>query len=120
MLYLNLFFTGAPTARVFGDRLYVYPSADNAAAWGPKYSSPPLMEGYYYAPPGFQETGFCNPSYTVFSTNDSTLETNWVSHENILNENQVPWTYKPPGSGRMGALDVVQGDDGKYYRKKCK
>ena len=89
-----LLFTGAPTARVFGNKLYVYASADTESACGPKDSSRPLMEGYFCAPPGFAKTGFCNPGYTVFSTDDPTLEFNWVSKENLLNENQVPWTYK--------------------------
>ena len=37
--------TADPTARVFGDRLYVYTSLDHTFACGPKDSSPLRMQG---------------------------------------------------------------------------
>jgi len=99
--------TGNPTARVFGGRLYVYVSEDDEFACGPKGDQ--NYEG---------DDRYCVKSYSVWSTDDPTLQTNWILDREILSEKDVPWVFKPngyQGSGRMEASDVVQGDDGLYY-----
>lgn len=109
---------GAPVARVFGDRLYVYMTRDDQGSCGEKDTSPLKMEGYFYGQPGFGKSGFCNPSITIYSTNDPTLLTGWVKHAMGFHERFIPWVYKPPGfayPARLGAPDIVQGNDGLYY-----
>ncbi len=84
-------FTADPTARVFGDKVYVYPSHD----------IPPVeaLRGW-----------FCMADYHVFSSSDLT---HWNDHGVILSQEQVPWGNHEGYS--MWAPDCVQGRDGRYY-----
>ena len=76
--------TGDPVSRVFDGRLYVYTSLDHVLECGPKSSKPPMREG---------SGKFCNNGYRAFSTSDSSLQTQWTSHGNILNEEDVPRAF---------------------------
>jgi hypothetical protein len=85
-------FTADPTARVFGDRVYVYPSHDIRAT------------------PGHGRAGwFVMEDYHVFS---STNLTDWTDHGVIVTQNNVPWAK--PDSYSMWAPDCVLRN-GKYY-----
>ncbi|MEP4095814.1 family 43 glycosylhydrolase [Reichenbachiella sp.] len=84
-------YTADPTARVFNDSLYVYPSHDV-----------PCKEGQ-----GF--IGFCMPDYHVFSTTDLT---NWTDHGVILGQEEVDWVDSTSYS--MWAPDCIE-KNGKYY-----
>jgi hypothetical protein len=85
-------FTADPTARVFGDRVYVYPSHDIRAT------------------PGHGRAGwFVMEDYHVFS---SANLTDWTDHGVIVTQNKVPWVK--PDSYSMWAPDcILRG--GKYY-----
>ena len=87
-------FTADPTARVFGDRLYVYPSHD----------IPPSTA------PGVRQDWFCMADYHVYST-DNLVD--WTDHGVILDQKQVPWGN--PDAYSMWAPDCIQGKDGRYY-----
>jgi hypothetical protein len=85
-------FTADPTARVFGDRVYLYPSHD------------------ILAKPGKGRVGwFCMEDYHVFS---SANLTDWTDHGVIVTQNKVPWVK--PDSYSMWAPDCVFRN-GKYY-----
>ena len=85
-------FSADPTARVFGDRVYVYPSHDILAT------------------PGHgQEGWFCMEDYHVFSSMNLT---EWKDHGVILSQYTVPWVDS--SSYSMWAPDCVF-KDGKYY-----
>ena len=84
-------FTADPTARVFGGRMYLYPSHDIAA------------------PAGARQDWFCMADYHVFSS-DNLID--WTDHGVILSQENVPWG-KPDGYS-MWAPDCVE-KDGKYY-----
>jgi hypothetical protein len=85
-------FTADPTARVFGDRVYVYPSHDIRAT------------------PGHGRVGwFVMEDYHVFS---SANLTNWTDHGVIVTQNKVPWVK--PDSYSMWAPDCIFRN-GKYY-----
>jgi hypothetical protein len=85
-------FTADPTARVFGDRVYVYPSHDIRAT------------------PGRGRVGwFVMEDYHVFS---SANLTNWTDHGVIVTQNKVPWVK--PDSYSMWAPDCIFRN-GKYY-----
>ncbi|MGY2134713.1 family 43 glycosylhydrolase [Hymenobacter sp. HD11105] len=85
-------FTADPTARVFGDRVYVYPSHDIPCG------------------PGRGRIGwFCMEDYHVFS---STNLTDWTDHGVIVTQNKVPWVK--PDSYSMWAPDCIYRN-GKYY-----
>lgn len=85
-------FTADPTARVFGDRVYLYPSHD------------------ILAKPGKGRVGwFCMEDYHVFS---SANLTDWTDHGVIVTQNKVPWVQ--PDSYSMWAPDCVLRN-GKYY-----
>ncbi|WP_375436360.1 family 43 glycosylhydrolase [uncultured Hymenobacter sp.] len=85
-------FTADPTARVFGDRVYVYPSHDIRAT------------------PGHGRAGwFVMADYHVFS---SANLTDWTDHGVIVTQNKVPWVK--PDSYSMWAPDCVFRN-GKYY-----
>ncbi|QKG56562.1 family 43 glycosylhydrolase [Hymenobacter sp. BRD128] len=85
-------FTADPTARVFGDRVYLYPSHDILAR------------------PGRGRVGwFCMEDYHVFS---SANLTDWTDHGVIVTQNKVPWVQ--PDSYSMWAPDCVVRN-GKYY-----
>ncbi len=85
-------FTADPSARVFGDRVYVYPSHDIPCG------------------PGRGRVGwFCMEDYHVFS---SANLTDWTDHGVIVTQNKVPWVK--PDSYSMWAPDCVFRK-GKYY-----
>lgn len=83
-------FTADPTARVFGGRVYLYPSHD----------IPPVekLDGW-----------FCMPDYHVFSSADLVR---WTDHGVILRQEDVPWG--DPEAYSMWAPDCVERG-GKYY-----
>jgi hypothetical protein len=85
-------FTADPTARVFGGRVYVYPSHDIPCGPG-------------RGRPGW----FCMEDYHVFS---SANLTDWTDHGVIVTQNKVPWVK--PNSYSMWAPDCVTRN-GKYY-----
>ena len=85
-------FTADPSARVFGDRIYVYPSHD----------IPPV-------PGKSRPDWFCMEDYHVFS---SANLTDWQDHGVILTQTAVPWAN--PGAYAMWAPDCVF-KNGKYY-----
>lgn len=84
-------FTADPTARVFNDRIYVYPSHD------------------IKAPEGQRQDWFCMEDYHVFSSEDLV---NWTDHGMILSQDDVPWVK--PKSYSMWAPDCVE-KNGRYY-----
>lgn len=85
-------FSADPTARVFGDRVYVYPSHD------------------ILAQPGKGRVGwFCMEDYHVFS---SANLTDWTDHDMIVSQTTVPWAN--PTGYSMWAPDCVERN-GKYY-----
>src|ERR1051325_8153183 len=90
-LFRNLY-SADPSARVFGDRVYVYPSHD------------------ILAQPGKGRAGwFCMEDYHVFS---SANLTDWTDHGMIVHQNKVPWVK--PDSYSMWAPDCIYRN-GKYY-----
>jgi hypothetical protein len=85
-------FTADPSARVFGDKVYVYPSHDIPCG------------------PGRGRIGwFCMEDYHVFSSSNLT---NWTDHGIIVTQNKVPWVK--PDSYSMWAPDCIYRN-GKYY-----
>ncbi|MGY8896903.1 MAG: family 43 glycosylhydrolase [Paraglaciecola sp.] len=84
-------FTADPTARVFEDKVYIYPSTDVVCE------------------EGFGNNGFCMPSYNVFSS--SNLH-DWQDHGTIVDQTDVPWGKKD-GFG-MWAPDAIE-KNGTYY-----
>jgi hypothetical protein len=85
-------FSADPSARVFGDRVYVYPSHDILATEGRG------RLGW-----------FCMEDYHVFS---SANLTDWTDHGMIVHQNKVPWVK--PDSYSMWAPDCMYRN-GKYY-----
>jgi GH43 family beta-xylosidase len=85
-------FTADPSARVFGDRVYVYPSHDIIATEGKG------RVGW-----------FCMEDYHVFS---SANLSDWTDHGMIVTQNKVPWVK--PDSYSMWAPDCIERN-GKYY-----
>jgi hypothetical protein len=85
-------FTADPSARVFGDRVYVYPSHDILAVEGKG------RVGW-----------FCMEDYHVFS---SANLSDWTDHGMIVTQNKVPWVR--PDSYSMWAPDCIERD-GRYY-----
>ena len=81
-------FTADPTARCFGDKIYLYPSHDILAARG---------------------SWFRMADYHVFST-ENLLD--WTDHGVIVSQDKVPWVS--PNSFSMWAPDCVT-KNGKYY-----
>ena len=84
-------FAADPTARVFNNKVYLYPSHD-------------IMP-----PAGQRQDWFCMADYHVFSSENLT---DWTDHGVIVTQEQVPWG-KPDGYS-MWAPDCVE-KDGKYY-----
>ena len=84
-------FTADPTARVFNNKVYLYPSHD------------------IVPPQGQRQDWFCMADYHVFSSENLA---EWTDHGVILSQDQVPWG-KPDGYS-MWAPDCVE-KDGKYY-----
>lgn len=85
-------FTADPSARVFNNRVYVYPSHDI-----------PCEEGK--GRPGW----FCMEDYHVFSS-DNLID--WTDHGVIVEQNKVPWAR--PNNYAMWAPDCIE-KGGKYY-----
>lgn len=84
-------FTADPTARVFEDKLYIYPSHD------------------VVPPEGVEAPRFCMPDYHIFSLGNGST---WTDHGRVLDQNEVPWGEK--NSFGMWAPDCIE-KDGKYY-----
>lgn len=84
-------FSADPTARVFGDKVYVFPSHDI-----------PGVEGH-------RPRWFCMEDYHVFSSSNLT---DWTDHGVIVTQNKVPWVR--PNSYSMWAPDCIERN-GKYY-----
>ena len=84
-------FTADPTARVFNNKVYLYPSHD------------------IVPPEGQRQDWFCMADYHVFSSENLT---EWTDHGTILSQEQVPWGN--PTGYSMWAPDCVC-KDGKYY-----
>ncbi|MCS3801561.1 family 43 glycosylhydrolase [Niastella sp. OAS944] len=85
-------YSADPSARVFGDRVYVYPSHDILATEGRG------RVGW-----------FCMEDYHVFS---SANLTDWTDHGMIVHQHKVPWVK--PDSYSMWAPDCIYRN-GKYY-----
>jgi hypothetical protein len=85
-------YTADPTARVFGNRVYIYPSHDIIAT---------------------KEKGrlgwFAMEDYHVFS---SANLTDWIDHGMVISQKSVPWVN--PNGYSMWAPDCIQ-KNGKYY-----
>ena len=84
-------FTADPTARVFNNKVYLYPSHD------------------IKSPVGQRQDWFCMEDYHVFSSENLT---DWTDHGVIVTQNKVPWVR--PDSYSMWAPDCVERN-GKYY-----
>jgi hypothetical protein len=90
--FISSMYSADPSARVFGDRVYIYPSHDILAT------------------PGKGRVGwFCMEDYHVFS---SANLTDWIDHGMIVHQNKVPWVK--PDSYSMWAPDCIYRN-GKYY-----
>ena len=85
-------YTADPSARVFGARIYVYPSHDIPPAPGKGRANWFVMEDYH-----------------VFSSDNLT---DWTDHGMIIHQNKVPWVK--PESYSMWAPDCIKRN-GKYY-----
>lgn len=85
-------YSADPSARVFGDKVYIYPSHDILATKG-------------HGRPGW----FCMEDYHVFS---SANLTDWTDHGVILTQQKVPWADSTSYS--MWAPDCINRN-GKYY-----
>ena len=84
-------FSADPTARVFNNKVYLYPSHD---------IMPPV---------GQRQDWFCMEDYHVFSSENLT---DWTDHGVIVTQNKVPWVRRDSYS--MWAPDCVYRN-GKYY-----
>ena len=84
-------FTADPTARVFGERIYLFPSHD------------------ILPPEGQRQNWFCMEDYHVFSSENLV---DWTDHGVIVSQQQVPWGKQNGYS--MWAPDCVERG-GKYY-----
>jgi hypothetical protein len=85
-------YSADPSARVFGDRVYVYPSHDILATEGKG------RVGW-----------FCMEDYHVFS---SANLSEWTDHGMLVTQNKIPWVK--PNSYSMWAPDCIERN-GKYY-----
>ena len=74
-------FAADPTARVFNDKVYLYPSHD------------------IFPPEGQRQDWFCMEDYHVFSSENLT---DWTDHGVIVTQNKVPWV-KPDHPRTAGA-----------------
>jgi len=85
-------FTADPSARVFNDTVYLYPSHD-------------ILATKDRGRPGW----FCMEDYHVFSTSNLT---DWKDHGVIVSQDKVPWVNSEAYA--MWAPDCIYRD-GKYY-----
>ncbi len=88
---ITTMYTADPTARVVGDKLFVFPSSDVEKVEG---------KG---------NNGFMMPYYQVFST-ENLLD--WTDYGKQIDQNDVPWGEKD--SYAMWAPDCIE-KDGKFY-----
>jgi len=86
-------FTADPTARVFGDKVYLYPSHDIPTPSGKN----------------LRKDWFCMQDYHVFSSENLT---DWVDHGVIVSQEKVDWVNSTGYS--MWAPDCIF-KNGKYY-----
>lgn len=86
-------YTADPTARVFDDVLYIYPSHDVKGCTENQGSN-----------------GFCMPDYHIFSTTDLI---NYKDHGVTLDQNDVPWGQKDMFG--MWAPDCIKKGNKYYY-----
>jgi hypothetical protein len=86
-------FTADPTARVFGDSVYLYPSHDIPTPSGQN----------------LKKDWFCMEDYHVFSSSNLT---DWTDHGVIVSQTSVPWAN--PKAFSMWAPDCIN-KNGKYY-----
>jgi hypothetical protein len=86
-------FTADPAARVFGDKVYLYPSHDIPAPEGKD----------------LKKDWFCMEDYHVFSSSNL-IE--WTDHGVIVTQNKVNWVK--PDSYALWAPDCIY-KNGKYY-----
>ena len=85
-------YSADPTARVFGNKVYLFPSHDILAT------------------PGKGRVGwFCMEDYHVFSSSNLT---DWKDHGIVVTQNKIPWVK--PDSYSMWAPDCIYRN-GKYY-----
>ena len=84
-------YTADPTARVFNNKVYVYPSHD------------------ILPPEGQRQDWFCMADYHVFSSENLV---DWTDHGVIVSQENVPWGN--PTGYSMWAPDCVY-KNGKYY-----
>jgi hypothetical protein len=85
-------YSADPTARVFGNKVYLFPSHDILAT------------------PGKGRVGwFCMEDYHVFSSSNLT---DWTDHGIVVTQNKIPWVK--PDSYSMWAPDCIYRN-GKYY-----
>jgi GH43 family beta-xylosidase len=85
-------YSADPSARVFGNTVYLFPSHDILATEG-------------HGRVGW----FCMEDYHVFSSSNLT---DWTDHGMIVQQNKVPWVR--PNSYSMWAPDCIERN-GKYY-----
>ncbi|MGZ5191388.1 MAG: family 43 glycosylhydrolase [Flavisolibacter sp.] len=85
-------YSADPTAKVFGNKVYLFPSHDILATEGKG------RVGW-----------FCMEDYHVFSSSDLA---DWTDHGVIVQQNKVPWVR--PDSYSMWAPDCIE-KNGKYY-----
>ena len=85
-------YSADPSARVFGDRVYVYPSHDILAT---------ETKG--------RKDWFCMEDYHVFSSDNLT---DWTDQGMIVHQNKVPWVRQESYS--MWAPDCIERN-GKFY-----
>src|SRR6476661_1841847 len=85
-------YSADPTARVFGNKVYLFPSHDILATEG-------------HGRVGW----FCMEDYHVFSSSNLT---EWTDHGVIVQQNKVPWVK--PNSYSMWAPDCIERG-GKFY-----
>ncbi len=85
-------FSADPTARVFGDKVYIFPSHD-------------ILATEEFGRKGW----FCMADYHVFSSEDLI---NWTDHGVIVSQEKVEWVN--PTSYSMWAPDCIS-KNGKYY-----
>lgn len=84
-------YTADPTARVFNNRVYLFPSHDIISPTEP------------------ERKWFCMEDYHMFSSTDLC---DWTDHGVILSQEQVPWGN--PKGYSMWAPDCIE-HEGKYY-----
>jgi hypothetical protein len=86
-------YSADPTARVFGDKVYLFPSHDILATEGKG------RVGW-----------FCMEDYHVFSSSNLA---DWTDHGVIVEQNKVPWVR--PNSYSMWAPDCIQRNNKFYF-----